>query len=90
MQNNADALRNELALVKEELATCAQALDARRQTIADLSHKLRTPLSTMVTWLEILQDERATESILREGLEVIRLSVQAQIKILDELADDSR
>ena len=87
---DADSLREELAQVKEKLLACSQILAAREQAMADAAHELRTPLSTMVTWLEILQEEEAAESTLREGLKVIRHCLDAQVRILIEIAANIR
>jgi signal transduction histidine kinase len=56
------------------------------QFLARLSHDLRTPLSTILTWAELLQ-HRQSDELLAEGLSVIERSAHALKQLLDDLLD---
>ncbi|HEX6960774.1 MAG TPA: ATP-binding protein, partial [Lacipirellula sp.] len=60
------------------------------QFLARLSHEMRTPLSSILTWAEMLQHRELTDEQLHEGLRVIERSATAQKELLDDLLDTSR
>jgi PAS domain S-box-containing protein len=57
--------------------------------LATLSHELRTPLQSILSWTQLLKDDRS-EATVTEGIEVIERSAQAQCSIVDDLLDMNR
>jgi two-component system CheB/CheR fusion protein len=77
----------------KEAAESANA--AKDQFLANVSHELRTPLAAMLLWAKMLDGEQGRDqgrdpSRLREGLDAIRRSAQAQSELIEDLLDTSR
>jgi CheY-like chemotaxis protein len=77
----------ELMLAAKEAAERANR--AKDDFLATLGHELRTPLSTIMIWGQLLR-ARATGDQQAEGLDAILRSARAQKKLLDDLLDTSR
>lgn len=67
-----------------------QANRAKDAFLATLSHELRTPMTSILGWLQILKMGQNDEESLREGLTVIEQSARAQAQLIDDLLDLSR
>jgi signal transduction histidine kinase/ActR/RegA family two-component response regulator len=93
----------EVALVEELARRAALAVDnarlyreaqeanrAKDEFLANLSHELRTPMTAILGWAHLLQLEGVDEEQKALGIQTIRLSGQAQAKLIDELLDVSR
>ena len=83
--------RDELGV--RERAARADAEQANRlkdQFLAAVSHELRAPLTTMLLWEKVLRGTKESDELRTKALEVIRLSVQAQSRIVGDLLDVSR
>jgi signal transduction histidine kinase len=83
--------RDELGV--RERAARADAEQANRlkdQFLAAVSHELRAPLTTMLLWEKVLRGTNESDELRAKALEVIRLSVQAQSRIVGDLLDVSR
>jgi PAS domain S-box-containing protein len=80
--------------VEEELRTSkAAAEDANRikdAFLATLSHELRTPLGAILLWTKILEGSHVDAAVLREGIQAIKLSAEAQKELIEDLLDMSR
>jgi hypothetical protein len=91
--------QSEQALRDSERRFC-QAADeaetanrAKDMFLATLSHEMRTPLSAVVGWMQILQGGVAggcTEAELNEGLEVVERNARTMVQLLDDVLDVSR
>nr|MBA3482487.1 PAS domain-containing protein [Pirellulales bacterium] len=90
-RRDAEMQRDEL-LVSEQVArrTAENANIMMDQFVARLSHELRTPLSAILTWAQLMQEDRLDEQDRREGLRVIERSATAQAELLNDLLDVSR
>jgi signal transduction histidine kinase len=75
----AEQARQDVNRVEEEKA----------RALSKLSHDLRTPLSTIIGWAQVLRAQNPPEQMLH-GLEVIERNARAQTRILQELLDDGR
>jgi signal transduction histidine kinase len=55
--------------------------------LSKLSHDLRTPLSTIIGWAQVLRAQNPPEQMLH-GLEVIERNARTQTRIIEELLDE--
>lgn len=71
-------------LIRERAARAAaeQACRERNQLLASISHDLRTPVTAILMWIDVL---RRQPGELVRGLAAIERSVKAQTRILDDL-----
>jgi CheY-like chemotaxis protein/two-component sensor histidine kinase len=79
-----------LQLAKQEADEANRAKD---MFLATLSHEVRTPLSAIVGWMQILQGGTAggcTDAELNEGLEVVERNARAMVQLMDDVLDVSR
>ncbi|HYH10319.1 MAG TPA: ATP-binding protein [Thermoanaerobaculia bacterium] len=58
--------------------------------LATLSHELRTPMTSILGWAQILRLDDTPEDLVRDGLESIERSARAQAQLIDDLLDLSR
>jgi two-component system CheB/CheR fusion protein len=84
-QSSAESLRNAKHAAEESNRI-------KDHFLATLSHELRTPLSAILLWGNLLRgDEMASNpESLREGLDAIMRSAQAQKELIEDLLDVSR
>jgi signal transduction histidine kinase len=92
----ARARRSALAEQSELLRVEAQARhdvsraeENKHRALSRLSHDLRTPLSTIIGWAQVLRAQNPPEQMLH-GLEVIERNARAQTRIIQDLLDDGR
>lgn len=64
-----------------------EATVAKDRFLANVSHDLRNPLSTILGWVTVLQKDPQQ---LPRALEVIERSVRSQVKLTDDLLDIAR
>lgn len=89
--NKLDADRAAIVAGAESARTEADTANrAKDMFLATLSHELRTPLSAIVGWLDILRGEGCSAADLKEGLEVIERSTDAQVALISDVLDVSR
>ena len=89
-RRQADTERKQLLEAEQHARTAAEAANASKdQFLANLGHELRTPLSAMLIWSRLLQ-EQADPAALAEGLPAIEQSAKAQQKLIDDLLDSAR
>jgi signal transduction histidine kinase len=82
--------RARLSQVEEQAQhDLAQAQENKHRALSKLSHDLRTPLSTIVGWAQVLRAQNPPEQMLH-GLEVIERNARAQTRIIQELLEEGR
>jgi len=79
------ALRN--ARLIDELQRASKLKD---DFLANLSHEVRTPLTGIVGWTEVLLDREETDESTRRALEAIRGQAESLSRLLSDLIDLSR
>lgn len=82
----------ERMLAEERRARSAaeEASRMKEEFLATLSHELRTPMTSLLGWAEMLNKGGSTEERLKEGLNSIEQSARNQAKLVEELLDVSR
>jgi len=92
-----DSLRG--ALQREQIARAAaeaarKSFEAANRSkddfLAILSHELRSPLGTVLSWVSLLRDDPDDGAQRARGLDVIERNVRLQMKLIDDLLDVSR
>ena len=63
---------------------------AKDQFLATLSHELRTPMTSILGWIQFLRSGEYSEQELQEALEMIETSAQLQKRLIDDMLDVSR
>ena len=66
------------------------ATDARDLFMATLSHEMRTPMTSILGWVKMLQKDPSDVDTLAVGLEAIERSARVQARLVDDLLDVSR
>lgn len=85
--NMANQLQNTLGSLEKEKASVESLLRARRDMIANISHDLRTPISTISAYLETLNDNPTR---LAEYLAILTSETARLSKLVDDLFELSR
>jgi signal transduction histidine kinase len=85
-----DALRG--ALTREYAAREAAdaANRAKDEFLATLSHELRSPISTILTWAALLKEDRLAPTARERALDAIERNARLQVRLIDDLLDVSR
>ncbi len=79
--------RSELLRVEEQAQhDVTRAEENKQLALSKLSHDLRTPLSTIIGWAQVLRAQNPPEQMLH-GLEVIERNARTQTRIISELLD---
>ena len=63
---------------------------AKDNFLATLSHELRTPMTSILGWVQFLRSGHFDETELHEALETIELSARLQARLIDDMLDVSR
>lgn len=71
-------------------AELSEANAAKDHFIAVLSHELRTPLTPVVMGLSLIQDKLELDPDMREMFEKVRLNVEMEARLIDDLLDVTR
>ncbi len=91
VQLNARAQAEQTA---ERLAASEAALQRANQAkddfLATLSHELRTPMTAIMGWAQMLADGKLDPETARTGIEAIGKSSKVQAQLIDDLLDVSR
>src|SRR5437667_307586 len=61
-----------------------------RPFLATLSHELRTPMTSILGWVQFLRTGEYTEEELQDALHMIETSAQLQKRLIDDMLDVSR
>ncbi len=83
------ALRDALAREQALRYAAESANRAKDEFLATLSHELRSPLGTILTWVTLLKEGRLDPARSRHGLDAIERSTQLQVKLIGDLLDIS-
>jgi signal transduction histidine kinase len=83
---------------REELLERAEAARADAEAanrskddfLATLSHEMRTPLSAMLGWAQLLRSGRLEESARAHALETIERNARVQVQLVEDILDVSR
>jgi signal transduction histidine kinase len=89
MRQAEDALRDALAREQALRHAAEGANRAKDEFLATLSHELRSPLGTILTWVTLLKEGRLDDARRRQGLDAIERSTQLQVKLIGDLLDVS-
>jgi PAS domain S-box-containing protein len=63
---------------------------AKDNFLATLSHELRTPMTSILGWVQFLRSGDYTQEELREALQMIETSARLQKRLIDDMLDVSR
>jgi len=63
---------------------------AKDEFLATISHELRTPITSILGWAELLMMMPLDDATRRDGIATILQSAQAQAKLVDDVLDVSR
>jgi signal transduction histidine kinase/ActR/RegA family two-component response regulator len=79
-------------LVREQAARAEaeQANRIKNEFLAVLSHELRTPMSPILGWSQLLQSGRLDPQKSREAVATIERNAKLQVQLIDDLLDVSR
>jgi PAS domain S-box-containing protein len=90
-RRRAEAEREQLLVSEQRARLEAQrAAQLKDEFLANLSHELRTPMSTISAWLHLLRDENVSKQQLGRGLDAIERATRAQNQLIADLLDVSR
>jgi signal transduction histidine kinase/PAS domain-containing protein len=70
--------------------SASEASRLKDEFLATLSHELRTPMTSILGWAQILRLDDTPPDVIRDGLESIERSARAQAQLIDDLLDLSR
>ena len=88
------ALSLENARLYGEMANLRQAAEnatvAKDHFLANVSHDLRNPLSSILGWAAMLRDLPDAPPQMRRGVEVIERNAKAQVQLIEDLLDVTR
>jgi len=74
-------------LARTEAEHATRVKDELRATV---SHELRSPLTAIVGWADVIRQGNATQAQIQHGVEVIRHNARAQAQLIGNLLDLSR
>jgi len=79
-----------LAEERAKRSDAEQRSRSKDDFVAMLSHELRTPMTAILGWTEILLDSKEPAAFLVEGLTSIDRAARVQAQLIDDLLDMSR
>lgn len=77
----------ELSAAREEAEKSNQAKD---RLLATLSHDLRTPLNSILGWIQLIRNRDLKPEVVTGGLKSIENNAMVQLHLLDQILDTSR
>jgi signal transduction histidine kinase len=89
MRRAEQALREALLREKALRQSAEGANRAKDEFLATLSHELRSPLGTILTWVSLLKDGKLDAARIRQALDAIERSTELQVKLIGDLLDVS-
>jgi signal transduction histidine kinase len=89
-KNELRRLRTRLAAAERKLRRAEAENQAKENALIQVAHELRTPLSAVVNWTNLLQGEGLTEEERQHGLKVIAENTDAQARLIEDLLDFGR
>lgn len=87
---HAEENRLSLARAEAERLQARKDNEAKDQFLATLSHELRSPLTVMLGWTQMLRSGHMSPDAASRGFDVLERSVRLQAKLIDDLLDVSR
>ncbi|HJT18268.1 MAG TPA: ATP-binding protein, partial [Thermoanaerobaculia bacterium] len=75
---------------QRELAISQEVNRAKDEFLAVISHELRTPLTSILGWARMLRMGGLDDSTTAEALESLERSAQTQVRLIEDLLDDTR
>ena len=89
-RRTASATKSELRRVEQQAQHDLRlAEESKVRALSKLSHDLRTPLSTIVGWAQMLRAQNPPDQMLH-GLEVIERNARVQTKIIQDLLEEKK
>jgi two-component system, chemotaxis family, CheB/CheR fusion protein len=85
-----DSLKQSLTEVKVARQEAEKANRAKDLFLATLSHELRTPMTAILSWAQMLRTGKLDEEKTKRGLEVIEESGKTQAQLINDLLEVSR
>lgn len=83
----------QFASISIENALLARESEVNRikdEFLATLSHELRTPMTAIMGWTQLLREPQVAAQKLSHGLDVIDRNTRTQTKLIDDMLDVSR
>ena len=84
------SLRETLEREQDARAVADAANRAKDEFLATLSHELRSPLGTILTWATLLKSSDLPAPKRKRALEAIERNARIQLKLIEDLLDVSR
>jgi PAS domain S-box-containing protein len=83
---------SEVSLKREQHARIEAERTAllKDEFLATVSHEMRTPLTAMLGWVQLLRNGTLSPDTVPQALETIERNARAQAKLIDDLLDMSR
>jgi signal transduction histidine kinase len=85
-----DALREALAREQAARVAAEAANRTKDEFLATLSHELRSPLGSILTWATLFRRRPPDPAQLARGLEAIERNTRLQVRLIEDLLDVSR
>jgi signal transduction histidine kinase/CheY-like chemotaxis protein len=76
--------------LRQSEAALQQANRAKDEFLATLSHELRTPMTSIMGWSEMLANKALDPEMEQEAIDAIRKSSKVQAQLIEDLLDLSR
>ena len=85
-----DELQKQHAELQAARRTAEEASRSKDEFLATLSHELRTPMTPILGWSQILLRAAHDPERVRQGAEIVERNARIQTRIIDDLLDMSR
>jgi len=90
-RKEAEEARNSLLKIEQAARTEAErAAQLKDEFLSIVSHEMRTPLTAMLGWVQLLRQGGLPQEAVPQALETIERNARAQAKLIDDLLDMSR
>jgi signal transduction histidine kinase len=90
LEESQELLRKLLESEQQARREAQEANRAKDIFLATLSHELKTPLTTVLTWAQLLKHRSFEESQIKRAAEIIERNARAQVLLINDLLDISR
>jgi signal transduction histidine kinase len=90
LQAQADSLSQALQLERKARAAAEESSSTKDELLANVSHELRSPLTAILGWVEVLRREKPDGFNYVRGLEIIERNARAQEQLIGDLLDATR
>jgi len=90
LQAQADSLSQALQLESKARAQAEESSSTKDELLATVSHELRSPLTAILGWVEVLRREKSDGSNYVRGLEIIERNARVQEQLIGDLLDATR